>query len=73
MSQIDDIKKSLSNMDDKELHSLLNEVRQSRRITKKASYTKKATAPKSTSMEAQINALSQEDKDKLLAQLLKGD
>lgn len=77
MAKLEDLKKSVSDLSDEELRVLLQTVRQSRRVTKKAAPTvaKKASAPKSAgpSLEAMLNALSPEDKAKLVAQLQQGE
>lgn len=74
MAQLEDLKKSMTEMDENELRNLLLGVRQSRRTSKKpTAASKAATSTKAeVSMENMLGALSPEAKAKLLEQLLGG-
>lgn len=73
MAQLEDLKKSMTEMDEAELRNLLLGVRQSRRVSKKPAPVAKAqTAKKEVGIDSMLGALSPEAKAKLLEQLLGG-
>lgn len=68
---LNDLKKNIKAMTSEELSSLLRDVRQSRRTSKKPITAKKAIEKADTSkILSAVGALSQEDKAALLADLL---
>lgn len=73
MSQIDDLKESISELDENQLMALLKDVRQNRRISKKPQTVRKAQVEKSsTGIDAILDKMSDEDKQKLLEKLRGG-
>lgn len=70
MSQIEDLKKSITGMDEGELRALLLGVRQNRRVSKKPpTATKVAAAKKEMNFDVLLAALKPEEVAKLLANL----
>jgi hypothetical protein len=73
MANLEDLKQSMTEMDEGELRNLLLGVRQSRRVSKKPPPTAKATSTKAeVSIDNMLNALSPEAKADMLAKLLGG-
>jgi len=69
MSQIEDLKKSITGMDEGELRALLLGVRQNRRVSKKPPTATKVAAKKEMNFDVLLAALKPEDVAKLLANL----
>ena len=73
MATINDLGRSLSDLSDDELFELHRKIRESRRTKKRSYKATSTTKSKKQPIKAAINSMSQDEKDKLIEELLNMD